>query len=371
MENKIKVLQVATSLQTGGAEQVIIDLLKWGPGAGFENQVAVLVEEGELARVAVDLGVKVHLLGKSPGRDWSMVGAILRLARQIGADLIHAHNNGAGLYAALAGRWGRIPVVTTRHGLYIKPGTGLWLWRLVGFLSTKMVCVGADVRDLAIGKVGLSADRVRLIFNGVDLEGYAPDEKARAFNREKLGIKADQPLLITVGRLSAVKDQAGMLQALALLKDISTQPPVLALVGDGPEKSTLVALADELGIYDQVRFLGDRRDVPGLLAGADCFVLNSFSEGISKALLEAMAVGLPVVATNVGGNPELVGPKQTGLLVPPGEPKALAQALATVVLDKNLAQRLGRAGRERVEKSFDVRATARAYGKLFAELVNK
>ncbi|WP_052515194.1 glycosyltransferase [Dethiosulfatarculus sandiegensis] len=370
MENKIKVLQVATSLHTGGAEQVIIDLLKWGPQAGFENQVAVLVEEGELARVARDLGVEVHCLSKRRGRDWSMVGAILRLARRIGADLIHAHNNGAGLYAALAGRWGRIPVVTTRHGLYIKPGTGLWLWRLVGFLSTKMVCVGADVRDLAIDRVGLSEKRVRLIFNGVDLKGYAPDMEARSLIREELGLLTGQALLITVGRLSQVKDQAGMLQALALLKGISPLP-VLALVGDGPERNSLTALTEELGVKDHVRFLGDRRDVPKLLAASDCFVLSSVSEGISKALLEAMAVGLPVVATNVGGNPELVCPKQTGLLVPQGEPKALAQALATVLLDGGLAQRLGRAGRERVKKSFDVRATAQAYGDLFAELVNK
>ncbi|KIX13212.1 sugar transferase [Dethiosulfatarculus sandiegensis] len=219
-------------------------------------------------------------------------------------------------------------------------------------------------------RVGLSEKRVRLIFNGVDLKGYAPDMEARSLIREELGLLTGQALLITVGRLSQVKDQAGMLQALALLKGISPLP-VLALVGDGPERNSLTALTEELGVKDHVRFLGDRRDVPKLLAASDCFVLSSVSEGISKALLEAMAVGLPVVATNVGGNPELVCPKQTGLLVPQGEPKALAQALATVLLDGGLAQRLGRAGRERVKKSFDVRATAQAYGDLFAELVNK
>ena len=313
------------------------------------------------------MGARYFFLGKRPGLDWRMVTRLWRVIREVKADVLHAHNEGAGFYAGLAGLLAGRPVITTRHGASFGLDT-LWVRRAAGLLSRRTVCVGKDVVRLARQVDHLPASRVRLIYNGVDTSQFAPDAKARARVRAELGFADTDRVLISVGRLALEKDYATLLQSLATAQGVAGQASLI-LVGDGPQREALSQEAERLGLAGRVRMLGDRQDVRDLLAAADVFVLSSISEGVSKALLEAMAVGLPVVATSVGGTPEVVEEGVTGLLVPPSRPDVLGQALdGRFCDDSSLAERLGRAGRERAQERFSVQATVAAYVELYREV---
>jgi glycosyltransferase involved in cell wall biosynthesis len=199
---------------------------------------------------------------------------------------------------------------------------------------------------------GVSAERVRTICNGIDVQRFT-----------YTGSQRDGPAVL-VARLSPEKDIDTLLRAAALA--VAHDPAFrLEIAGDGPCREALRQTCAELGLQEQVRFLGQVRDVPGLLARAGMFVLSSISEGISLTLLEAMACGLPLVATRVGGNPEVIAEGETGFLVPPQNPPALADALLRLRRDPSLCMQLGQAGRRRVEARFDVRRMVEQYQELY------
>jgi len=365
---EIKVLHVSYSLKTGGLERVILDLVRLGGRNGLTSAVAALGEAGELAGQVEEAGAAFFFLGKRPGLDWRMVPRLRALARRLGVHIIHAHNEGAGFYAGLAGLCKGPPVITTRHGFSYGLNT-LWVRRAAGLLSRRTVCVGRDVMRLVREVDKIPASRVRIIYNGVDTAEFAPDQKRRELMRAELGYAPGDRILISVGRLAPEKGYDTLLRALALLAQ-ADKGTRLVLVGDGPRRGFLQDLTKELGLQDRVRLLGNRKDIRDLLAAADVFVLSSLSEGVSKSLLEAMAMALPVVATSVGSTPEVVLAEKTGLLVPARRPDLLAQALAAVLHDSQSA-RWGRAGRERVEAEFSLPATVAAYARLYREVLGR
>ena len=359
----IKVLHISHSLRTGGLERIVWDLASGGGEHGFRCEAAVLAEEGAVGRSLRASGVVCHRLGKRPGLDWRVVWRLAGLVRRRAIDLLHAHNEGAGLYAGLAGRLVRRPVVTTRHGLSFGGSRyNRWLRRAAGLLSSRTVCVGRSVLELAREQDRLPPSRLRLIYNGVDTARFRPDPQARRRVRRELGL-GDEPVLISVGRLAPEKDQGLLLLAAAVLEGVT-----LLVVGEGPLRPRLERLAAELGVGERVRFLGERDDVEHLLAAAEVFVLSSRSEGVPKAVLEAMAAGLPVVATAVGGVPEVVVPGGTGLLVPGGRGEELVRAVAELLAHPARARAMGRAGRRRVEERFSLEAMLAAYAALYREL---
>jgi glycosyltransferase involved in cell wall biosynthesis len=198
----------------------------------------------------------------------------------------------------------------------------------------------------------VSATRVRTLWNGIDLTRFAYH-----------GPCEDGPI-VTVARLSPEKDLASLLHAAQRV--LASQPQArFEIAGDGPCRAVLARLAEELNVSDRVVFLGEVRDVAALLARARLFVLPSQTEGISLTLLEAMACGLPVVTTQVGGNPEVVDAEVTGLLVPAGAPAALAEAIGTVLRDPARGRHLGLEGRRRVERCFDIRHMLAQYEALY------
>jgi glycosyltransferase involved in cell wall biosynthesis len=369
MDAPLKVLHVSFTLDTGGLERIILDLMLRGPGLGLAPAAAVLGEPGSLAARAGELGFVVHRLEQRPGLDWEVVRRLRELVRRLGVSVLHAHNEGAGLYAGLAGRLSGRPVVTTRHGLSFRAGPrGIWLRRAAGLLARRTVCVGRGVYRLARRVDRLPARRLEVVYNGVDTRRFAPDPAARARARGRLGLGPAEPVVISVGRLAPEKDYGVLLEAMARLPRPEAR---LLLVGEGPARPGLEAMIGELGLAGRVRLLGDRRDVPSLLNAADVFALSSLSEGVSMALLEAMACGLPAVATRVGGTPEVVRQGETGLLCPPGQPRPLAQALERLLARPGLARALGEAGRERVGQRFSLGAMARAYARIYAELAGR
>jgi glycosyltransferase involved in cell wall biosynthesis len=340
-----------------------------GPELGLRPVVAALEQAGPWAERVREMGAPFYLLGKRPGLDPRMVPALMRLLRREGVDVLHAHNQAAAFYGGLAGLLLRRPMVITRHGAsFGRDRSHLWLGRLGARLARRVVCVGEEARQVARQVDRVPESHLRLIYNGADTALYRPDPEARASARAELGLAPTEPAFISVGRLSPEKDYLTLLQALALL---GRQGPVprLLMVGDGPERPALERTAGEMGLGKAVLWLGERQDVPRLLAACDVFALSSLSEGVSIAVLEAMAAGLPAAVTRVGGNPELVEQGRSGLLVPPADPAALASALGRLLGDPAGARAMGQAARARTEERFSLATTARAYAELYREVL--
>ncbi|MCF8040451.1 MAG: glycosyltransferase [Desulfarculaceae bacterium] len=356
----IKVLQVVWSLEVGGMERVVVHLLRGLPAQGCAAEVVTLGGAGGMAE---DLGhgVKHWEMQKAPGLDLKLARGLARLVRTTGADVMHAHNTVSQLYAVMASLITRCPVVVTLHGAnYEGSARHRRLRRLLAARCAATACVSRDAMAAARDLDHIPAARLHLVYNGIDVQEMASARAERQAARDELGLGPGDQAVISVGRLSQEKDYATLLRAMVAL-----QGPRLFLVGHGPVRGELEKLAAELGLGERVAFLGERSDVPRLLAACDLFALSSLTEGISMALLEAMAGGLPVAATAVGGTPELVIPNETGMLVPPSDPATLAQAMGALLGDPERSRAYGLAGAQRVAQRFSLEAMAEAYAKLY------
>jgi len=369
-EKSTTVLHVCSSLATGGLERVVLELARSAPTVGLRAQVAVMSGGGALQAAVEAAGARVHVLGKAPGLRPELVWRLAAVARATGAAILHAHNQGPMLYAGLAGLILGRPVIGTRHGQSRADQT--WgpqrryraLSRLVGRLCRYTVCVGADALALAATVDRLPRERLRLIHNGVDADLLRPDAVVRARVRAELGLTPDDFVIVAVGRLAREKD---LPTALAAFELVEAPHARLLLVGEGDQRPALEELIRARGLAGRARLVGERRDVPAVLAAADAFVNSSRSEGLSMAILEAMSVGLPVAATAVGGTVELVADGVNGFLAPAGQAAALGRALAALAADPALAARLGARGRRIVLERFSLAAMAQAYAGLYAE----
>jgi sugar transferase (PEP-CTERM/EpsH1 system associated) len=311
--------------------------------------------------------VPLFELRRRDGNDPKLVWALYRLFVRERPDIVHTHAWGTLLEGLLAARLARVPVVIHgEHGtLQLRPHQR-WLQRRGWSAADRVLSVSSRLAERITRETGFPLERIRVIRNGVDIERFGRVERSSA--RAILRLPADQPTLVTVGRLVPVKDHETLLQAMAQLRRDGVLP-TLAIAGDGPLLEPLKARAAALGLDAQVRFLGHRPDVEVVLGAADVFVLSSESEGLSNTILEAMASGLPVVATRVGGADEMVRPGQTGYLVAPHSPQGLADALASLVRSPRVRQAMGTAGRRRVEAEFSLAAMVSRYEAMYAEAV--
>lgn len=357
-----RILLLITLAEVGGAQSYVAALL---PALAERFDVAVAAYgPGPLRRAADEAGVRFVALEQvrrpiSPWRDLAGFVELFRLLRRERPDILHASSSKAGVLGRLAAFVAGVPIrIFSVHGWAFAGRSGLASWpyrwadRLVRPLTTVTVCVSEHERTLGIRAGTCSARRTVVIRNAVDLDGIprAGHERAR-------------PLVVSVGRLRAPKDFLTLARALAALPAGSFEA---LIVGDGPDRPALESELRRLGLEDRVRLAGERDDVPDLLASADVFVLSSVSEGLPVSVLEAMAAELPVVASRVGGVPELVADGETGFLVPPRDPQALAAALERLVDDGELRRRLGAVGRVRAETRFGLNAFRRAHLELYA-----
>ncbi|MGH3080495.1 MAG: glycosyltransferase family 4 protein [Gaiellaceae bacterium] len=357
-----KVLLLITLAEVGGAQTYVASLL---PALVERFDVVVAAHgPGPLRTAAEEAGVRFIALRHvrrpvSPWRDLAGFLELVLLLRRERPDILHASSSKAGVLGRLAAAATGVPIrIFTVHGWAFAAYTGMpsllyrWVDRLVGRLTSVTICVSQNDRLAGLRARTCSADRTIVIRNGVSVETAL---RARHERR--------RPLLLSVGRFKAPKDFITLARALALLPASSFEA---LIVGDGPERPALEAELRRLGIDDRVRLAGEQGDVCALLADADAFVLPSRSEGLPVSILEAMAAELPVVASRVGGVPELVVDGESGFLVSPGDPQELATALERLVGDPDLRRRLGAVGRVRAETRFNLNAFRRAHLELYA-----
>ena len=349
----MRVIHTVLQLDTGGMEKLLVEFARHADRARFDLHFVSLTTRGRVADEIEELGCPVVALGERPGVRPAMLLRLANRFRALSADIVHAHNSKPLIYCGPAARLAGVPsVVYTRHGTRLGARRGeTILYKLAVRTADRAVCVSDDSSRLCL-RDGVSPERVRKIWNGIDTARF--------------GFAGPVPggPVVMVGRLSPEKDVETLLRAVATIVPRHAEFR-LEIAGDGVCMPALRQAVDELNLAHCVRFLGDVKDVPSLLARASMCVLPSLTEGISLVLLEAMARGLPVVATRVGGNPEVVTDEETGTLVPPGAPQELAAAMLRVYRDPDLARRMGEAGRRRVETHFDVRQMVAGYESLY------
>jgi sugar transferase (PEP-CTERM/EpsH1 system associated) len=314
----------------------------------------------------VSSDVPVYGLNRRSGNDVRIIWSLQRLFRRERPDVVHTHGWGTLLEGMLAARLAGVPsVIHGEHGTLQMKTYQRWLQRRAWTSADRVLSVSSRLAERMATTMQVPTERITTIRNGVDLSRFGSSDRGAA--RSGLGLSNDTLVIGTVGRLVPVKDHATLLEAISLLTKRGVDVTLL-VSGDGPLHATLQARVRDLGIEHSVRFLGHRQDVEVVLAALDVFVLSSVSEGLSNTILEAMASGLPVVATRVGGAEELVVDGETGLLVEPGLPRKMAEALQLLLTNESKRRTMGAAARGRVETEFALTTMIDRYEALYMDL---
>jgi len=352
------VLQLIETGGVGGAETVLLQLAT-GLRPQFEPVVGMF-RGGWLRERLDEAGIETVRFSNKGRYDGALVSSIAEFARRRGVDLIHSHLFTMSVYATMAARLARVPSIFTIHGTgeEWRAGSRLWAMRLAARLSDRIVTVSDYLRALVIRRLRVPQGRVVRIYNGVDLDRFAAERSGNG------------PVVGTVGRLRPEKGHSYLLEAAKLV--VEELPAArFVLVGDGPCLKDLELQRDTLGLSGSVAFLGHQTNIPELLGQMSVFVLPSTSEGLSIATIEAQAAGLPAVVTECGGPAEVVVHAETGMVVPPTDPNALAKAILCLLRNPALAGNFGERGRRRVAQEFSLDRMLSSYAKLYARLMAK
>ncbi|MCX7514600.1 glycosyltransferase [Frateuria hangzhouensis] len=368
------------SLDRGGLERVVIDLVRAQRDAGYRCQVVCLFAPGALAPELAELGVPVLSCGKRRGLDLRAIRRARRFLLAHATEILHTHNAISHYYAVLASRGLRLRrVVSTRHGMGATRAAAQsrsrgrswrddrleWLYGKSMAFTHAVAAVCETARREFQQRADLPAHKILAVPNGIHVDRFEPaSQEDRQRLQATLGVPPDTRLAGFVGRLTWAKDHATLLRAFRRVHE-RLPDTALVLIGDGSLRPALEALAQAEGIAGRVFFMGDRNDIPALLRGLDLFVMSSVTEGYSIALLEACASALPIVATRVGGNPEIVRDGINGALVPAGEPVALAEAMIGILGDATRARAMGQAGREWALRHGSFRTMAERYTEIY------
>ncbi len=359
----IPLLFLVTTFDRGGAERILSRCAAGLPRDKYAAQAAAL--QGRSQAMAGDLtraGVPVHHLGMRGKGDMRVLLRLVQLLCRERIQILFTFMFHPTVLGRVVGRLCRVPVRISSERVMAWEGRGRRLlnrWTVP--LATHVVAVSEKVAAYAAREFQIPPDRLSTIVNGVDLSHFRPGTRDH---------DAGSPVIGCTARLHRKNDHTTLLRAFAYLSARWPETRLL-LLGRGPEEARLRTLADALGVSSRVHFLGEQPDVAPYLTQMDVYVQSSVAEGMPNSVLEAMAAGLPVVATAVGGTPEVVLNGQTGLLVAPGNPSALGEALLALLADRPLAERFGRAGRVRVEANFGEERMLRQIEALLDRLVER
>ena len=367
---RLRVMQVVLSLAPGGTERLVIDVVKRLKRT-VDTVVCCLDEPGAWAGELTERGVPVWPIGRAPGFHPSLGRRLAAVAAQHRADVLHCHQYSPFVYSRIAKLFRpTLKIVFTEHGR-LSDATPSLKRRVVnpvlGRLPATIYAVSEDLRQHMI-RSGFPANRVGVVHNGIE-PGLQTTTALRAKARQTLGIPGDVFVVGTAARLDPVKELDPLFEATALLKERLGRVR-LVVIGDGPERAKLEERARQTRLGGTLEFTGHRPDLRTLLPALDVYANTSVSEGISLTILEAMAASLPVVATTVGGTPEVVLPGETGMLVPPREPARVADAIQLLYQDPARRTSMGRSGRSRVERHFSLDRMVQSYFDAYRSAMN-
>jgi sugar transferase (PEP-CTERM/EpsH1 system associated) len=365
---------MTSNLKGGGAEQCVVTLANQLYDHGWRPAVIALGASGALNERIRHEGIPVVSLNKQRGNDPRLTLSLARVLRRLRVDVVHANNWSTLLESMVGARLAGVrSVVHTQHGLHFETGASqhgpnrrfrLVAQRLIAKWLHHIVAVSPEVRQTLLDEWQVPEEKVSVILNGIPLESQPLARAERDARRQQLGFGHTDFVVGTMGFFRPVKDFPTLVQAMARVSANAPQAR-LAFIGDGPGRSDLEKLVRSLGLDHIVRFLGWRTDAASILPCLDAFALSSLSEGISLALLEAMAAGLPIVATHVGGNPLVVEEGVTGWLVPPQAADVTADAILALLRDPATRCAMGRSGRDRAKTRFSVDRMARDYERVY------
>lgn len=370
VDKRLLVLHVVHRFDTGGLENGLVNLINHMPESAYRHGVVALTEITDFRHRVKRADVGFYALNKPPGHGLRCYPRLWRLLRDLRPAVLHTRNLGplemqpvaaaAGVPARLHGEHGRELNDTEGNNQRLQT-----VRRVYSPFVHHYVALSRDLESYLVGKVGIGAPRITQIYNGVDAQRFRP--AASGSVQPVAGCPYSQPghwLVGTVGRMQGVKNQTLLAQAFVRaleLQPLMRQTARLVLVGDGPLRAQCQGLLATAGLAELAWLAGERGDVAEVMRSLNCFVLPSLGEGISNTILEAMASGLPVIATRVGGNAELVDHGRTGIVVASADVEGLARALVQMHDDTALAAAMGRAGRAEVERRFSLQAMVAAY----------
>ena len=367
------VMHLLHRFDTGGLENGVVNLINHMPPTAYRHMVVALTEVTDFRQRLQRPDVDCVALGKGPGHGAKLYPALWRLLRQRRPAIVHSRNL-AALEMQVAAWGARVPVrIHGEHGRDVDDLDGSssrhqHLRRAYAPFVQRYVALSHDLEIYLSGPVGIAPQRISQIYNGVDTRRFRPAPLGIAPIQGCPFQRANHWLLGTVGRMAPVKNQILLAHAFARARALDAgfaAAARLVMVGDGPLRAAAQAVLNDAGASAAAWLPGERGDVPEVMQNLDCFVLPSLAEGISNTILEAMACGLPVLATAVGGNAELVAAGYTGILVPSDDPEVMAHALLRLWQQPAHAQRMGEAGRAEVERRFSLQAMVSAYQDLY------
>jgi glycosyltransferase involved in cell wall biosynthesis len=376
MPTPLKVMQVVLSLVIGGTEKLVYDLVRRVDKYVVFPYVCCLDKLGELGEELQREGYPVYSLNRKPGIDWGLIPRLHSIVREERIDIIHAQQYTPYFYGLMASLSSKLNIfakspklIFTEHGIpypYRKKLKRLIFNPVLCRFADEIITISDHTKSNLVKYENFPARRMKVVYNGVDLRQFSQNIDPAA-KKQSLGLPPDSKVIGIVARLDPVKNHVMLFRAFRrILNDIPET--YLLLVGDGPEEHRLKSLTESLDIRNTTLFLGTRRDIPELLHVFDVFVLPSFSEGMSVTLIEAMGSGVPVVATRVGGTPELVKDQETGYLVESDNDQEMATMLLNLLQNEERRQRMGQAGQQRAYDMFSLDKMVDIYTKLYLKV---
>lgn len=370
----LNILHISYSLNVGGLEKMVLSLTAGLNKEHFKAHVCCLSNELDLKPNFDELHIPVISCPKQSGLDWRLPFKLYNHLRQQKIDLIHTHNPAALLYGGAAAMLSGIPLVHTEHSNVHSDRPPLM--RAERFMLKRaqaIICDTIEVQEEIYTQHYIQDKRVQVIFNGVDIDRFKPflpHTAAVLEMRASLGLTPTDFVVGTVGRLTPIKNHQSLIDALAV--SIKKYPDMkLLFVGDGELRQELEEYGQRLGLTEAIIFTGERHDIPAILPVMDVFILTSLYEGMSIALLEAMATGRPVIASQVGGNPEVVYHGKTGYLVPTKNIKAIVNNLEDLKENPLLRRTMGHKARDRVINLFSLTSMINNYEKVYQDILKE
>ncbi len=360
----LRILHLTETAGPGGAEQLMVRLVD-RLRTDYEHRVG-LIRDGWLAGEMRKRGIPVLLFQNRLSYDVKLLSSLVTAIKREGIDLIHSHEFLMNSYGAMASILTGVPLLATVHGrnYYGDRLRRRMMYRGVSRRAC-MIAVCEATKEYLVEHVGVARGQVRVVYNGVEVD-ESPAMKAKGVHDSSYR----SPTIATVGRLTPVKGHSHLLLAVRDLVQTWRHLRVL-IVGKGKLEGVLKQEVVDLGLSENVIFTGHLEDVTGIWNLVDAFILPSLSEGMPLSLLEAMAAGVPPVATRVGGVVEAIEDGKTGLLVPPGDSQALAGSIRRLLEDRTLADEIGKSARQAVAGRFSLPRMVQAYREIYAELIVK